>query len=103
MTQPAMYCSPQVVGLCRDCREHISWPISGVDNTAQVFAQLDDGPWYPLVMSADLRTAIGYFAGPGLQQPGAAVVVARTSWVRIQVVTASEVLTFPGGFIRLTR
>ena len=45
---------------------------------------------------------IGYFAGPDFQTPGAAVVVAHSVYVLVQVLTATETVSFDGGFIRLT-
>lgn len=94
-------CLPRVVDLCRTCRLHVSWPVTGVGLTDQVRASLDGGPWVDLNIATDLATVIGYFAGPDVVTPGAATVVSRTSHVMVQIVTTTETLTFEGGFIRI--
>lgn len=95
-------CTTQAADLGRTDRIHISWPVTGVGAGDLAFISIEGGAWLPLVVAADLRTVIGYFAGPGYQVPGVAVVITRTSFVRIRIVTATETLTFGGGFVRLT-
>lgn len=94
-------CAPTVVDLCRACRLHISWPVTGVDGTTQALASLEGGAWIPLNVAADFKTVIGYFAGPDYAVPGAAAVVTRTSYVTVRIITGTEQLDFPGGFVRL--
>jgi hypothetical protein len=96
-------CMPQVVDLCRTCRLHVSWPVTGVGGTDVADASLDGGvTWVPLTLAGDQATVIGYFAGPGYSPAGAAAVVPKTSHVTIRIITVTETLTFPGGFIRIT-
>lgn len=102
MTQFGTSCTPQIVDLCRACRIHVSWPVTGLDNTSQAEVQVESGLWQPLTVAGDYATAIGYFAGPAYANPQSAIVVAQTSYLRVRVTTPTEVLTFPGGFIRLT-
>jgi len=94
-------CLPQVVDLCRTCRIHISWPVTGVDATNQAKASLDAGPWVDLAIAPDLASVIGYFAGPDFVTPGAATAVARTAHFIVKIPTTTESLIFEGGFIRL--
>lgn len=101
MSQSDARCQPQVVDLCRACRIHISWPVTGLDNTSQAEVQIEGGPWLPLSIAADYSTVIGYFAGPAYPNPQLAVVIPQTSYTRVRIVTTTETLTFPGGFIRL--
>lgn len=94
-------CLPRVVDLGRGDRVHISWPVTGVEAGNIANASLDGGPSVPLNLATDLKTAIGYFAGPNFQTPGAAVVVAHSAYVTVQIITSTETITFDGGFIRL--
>lgn len=95
-------CETQSVDLARNDRVHISWPVDGIGPTDLAQARLETGPWVPLVLAADGETVIGYFAGPDFLVPGVATVVPRTSHVTIQIITATETISFDGGFIRLT-
>jgi len=95
-------CIPRVVDICRACRLHVSWPVTGVGSTDQPQASLNGGPWVALTLATDQLSVIGYFAGPDYPVPGAATVLPRTSHVTIQITTTTEVLTFEGGFLRVT-
>lgn len=95
-------CAPQVVDLCRTCRLHVSWPVTGIDGSTQAKVSLDGGPWADLGIAPDYATVIGYFAGPDFVTPGAATVVPDTAYARIRIITPTEDLLFEGGFIRLT-
>jgi hypothetical protein len=94
------YCAPQVQDLNRTDRVHIAWDTTGVtDGVDQVYASIEGGPRLPLDIGTNVVT--GLFAGPDYPSPAPAHVVTTTSWVDLIVVTPTETLTFPGGFIRL--
>ena len=93
-------CLPVVQDLNRSDRVHIAWDTTGLSNgTDQAFASLNGGPRLSLDIGTNVVT--GFFAGPDYPSPSPAHVVAATSWVDVIVVTPTETLTFPGGFIRL--
>lgn len=93
-------CLPTVTDLNRADRVHISWDTTGVPSDAQAWVRLDHGPRIALSVGTDV--VVGYFAGPAYPSPAPATVIPHTSYAQIIIVTTTETLTFPGGFIRLT-
>lgn len=94
-------CPARVTDLNRHDRTHIAWDTTGLDpETDTAFVSIEGGPRRPLTVGTG--QVVGYFAGPDYASPGSAIVVPQTSWVEVVVVTETETLTFPGGFIRLT-
>jgi len=93
-------CVPAVVDICRQCRTHVSWPVTGVAETDIAQAYLD-GSSVPiaLAIAPDLQTVIGYFAGPDFATPGSATVLQGVTVVVIEIVTATETNRFPGGLL----
>lgn len=92
-------CLPTVTDLGRADRVHISWDTTGVPSDAQAWVRLDHGSRIALSVGTDV--VVGYFAGPDYPSPAPATVIPSTVYATIIIVTATETLSFPGGFIRL--
>lgn len=94
-------CLPTVTELGRGDRAHITWDTTGIDpDTDQAYVRVEGGPRLPLTVG--VNQVVGYFAGPAYPIPAPAIVIPETSYVEVVVVTATETLSFPGGFVRLT-
>lgn len=94
-------CAPRVTDLPRGDRLYIAWDTTGVSSGDTAEVSLEGGTWQTLTIGAN--KVVGYFAGPNHSSPSPAAVVPATSSARVRITTATERLTFDGGFIRLTQ
>jgi hypothetical protein len=90
------------VDFTEDDRDYVTWDIGGISDAATGSFDLERSEtWHELSIDDATRTATALFCGPGVQNPGFAVVVPTTSHVRLRITDGTVQRDLDGGFIRL--